>query len=127
MKKESTIQASSLLAVGMRDDVFPMRLQSGVFRSLHDDRIIKVGQSGVSDSMLIVSVTITPEMVGCVVPVAVAAEFKTKNGRQSNDQKKWQAAFEKRGGIYRLIRSVGEIEALIELVKSGKVFINANK
>jgi len=125
--KETNIQNASLLAVGSRADVLPMRLQSGVFRTLHDNRIIRVGQKGVADSMLIVAVEITPEMVGVIVPVAVAAEFKTQKGKQSNDQKLWQSAFEKRGGIYRLIRSVGEIEALVAQVKSGKLFTKVNK
>ena len=127
MKKETNIQNASLLAVGSRPDVLPMRLQSGVFRSLHDDRVVRVGQKGVADSILIVAVEITADMIGSLVPVAVAAEFKTQKGKQSDDQKLWQSAFEKRGGIYRLIRSAGEIEALVAQVKSGKLFTKVNR
>lgn len=125
--KEINIQNECLLAVGMRHDVLPMRLQSGLFRSLNDNRIIRVGQKGVADSMLIVAVEITADMIGSMVPVAVAAEFKTKKGKQSEDQKSWQSAFEKRGGIYRLIRSAGEIETLVRQVKSGSLFTKVNK
>jgi hypothetical protein len=114
---ESNIQNASLIAVGTRDDVLAMRLHSGMFRSMHDDRIIRVGQKGMADSMMIVSVEITPEMVGKTVGIALAAEFKTNKGKQSDDQKRWQSAIEKRGGFYRLIRSASEMIKFIDDIK----------
>ncbi len=118
MLKEKNIQNASLLAIGSDPDVLAMRLQSGVFRSMDDPhRIVKVGTPGVSDSIAIVRVTITPDMVGKSVAVCAAAEFKTLKGKQRDAQVKWQAAFEKRGGKYRLIRSVEEMNGFINAIK----------
>jgi hypothetical protein len=116
--KEKNIQNASLLAIGSDPDVLAMRLQSGVFRSMDDpSRIVKVGTPGVSDSIAIVRVVITPDMVGKTVAVCAAAEFKTLEGKQRDAQVKWQAAFEKRGGKYRLIRSVEEMNGFINAIK----------
>ncbi len=118
MLKEKNIQNASLLAIGSDPDVLAMRLQSGVFRSMDDpSRIVKVGTPGVSDSIAIVKVVITPDMVGKTVAVCAAAEFKTLKGKQRDAQVKWQAAFEKRGGKYRLIRSVEEMNGFINAIK----------
>lgn len=72
------------------------------------------------DSFMVVAVTITPEMVGRTIGVAVAPEFKTAKGAQEDDQKKWQRAFEARGGVYRLVRSPEEMTALVDDVQSGR-------
>ncbi len=118
MLKEKNIQNASLLAIGSDPDVLAMRLQSGVFRSMDDpSRIVKVGTPGVSDSIAIVKVVITPDMVGKTIAVCAAAEFKTLKGKQRDAQVKWQAAFEKRGGKYRLIRSVEEMNGFINAIK----------
>lgn len=113
-------QNPALLAVGARHDVLVWRQQSGVFRSYDDpDRVVRIGAPGMADSMMVVAVQITPEMVGRTVGLAVAAEFKTNAGRQSPAQVRWQQAFQKRGGIYRLIRSAAEMVGLVEDVKNG--------
>lgn len=118
---ETRIQNSALLAVGQRQDVMAMRLQSGVFRSYDDpDKIVRVGQPGLADTMMIVAVQITPEMVGKTVGVAVAAEIKTAKGRQSAAQRAWQTAFEARGGQYRLVRSPDEMLDVVDGVQRGE-------
>jgi hypothetical protein len=118
---ETKIQNSALLAVGQRSDVLAMRLQSGVFRAYDDpDKIVRIGQPGLPDTMMLVATQITPEMVGKTIAVAVAAEIKTARGRQSEAQRNWQAAFEARGGVYRLIRSPDEMVALADEVQRGK-------
>lgn len=118
MSSEKNIQNASLLAIGCDEEVLAMRLQSGIFRSMDDpSRIVKVGTPGVSDSIAIVRVTITPEMVGKSVAVCAAAEFKTAKGKQRDAQVKWQQAFEKRAGKYRLIRSATEMKEFINEVK----------
>jgi hypothetical protein len=43
---------------------------------------------------------------------ALAVEFKTLTGKQSDDQKRWQAAVERRGWAYRIVRSLTEMEAV---------------
>lgn len=119
---ESTqIQNPSLLAVGARSDVLVWRQQSGLFRQFEAPHTpVRVGVPGMADSMAVVAVTITPDMVGRTIGVAVAPEFKTTRGRQSEAQRNWQTAFEKRGGVYRLVRSADEMLALIDDVKNGR-------
>jgi len=117
---ETKIQNAALLAVGQRPDVLAMRLQSGVFRAYDDpDKIVRIGQPGLPDTMMLVATQITPDMIGKTIAVAVAAEIKTAKGRQSEAQRNWQAAFEARGGVYRLVRSPDEMVALADEVQRG--------
>ena len=111
-----------MLEVGCDPDVLVWRQQVGNFRAMDNpNRIVKIGVPGMSDAMMIVRVKITPEMVGKEIGVAVAPEFKVpRSGRQSDKQKLWQASFERRGGIYRLIRSAAEMLALVRDVKEGR-------
>lgn len=118
---ETNVQNSALLAVGQLPDVLAMRLHSGCFRAYDDpSKIVRVGQPGLPDTMMLVAVTIDHSMVGKTVAVAAAAEIKTQTGRQSDKQAAWQAAFQKRGGIYRLIRSAAEMLQLVDDVKHGR-------
>jgi hypothetical protein len=115
------VQDPCFLAVGGRDDCLIWRQQVGLFRAYDNpDRVLRAGMAGQSDSGMIVRVKITPEMVGQEVGIAVQPEFKAVNGRQSDKQKNWQAAVELAGGIYRLIRSVGDMDLLIDDVKNGR-------
>lgn len=118
--RETAVQNSALLAVGKRQDVLAMRMHSGVFRSMDDPRqLVRVGVPGIADTFVVVAVTIAPEMIGKTVGIAAAAEIKTEDGRQSTAQRRWQQAFEMRGGIYRLVRSEKDMIGLVEDVKLG--------
>jgi hypothetical protein len=118
---ETKIQNSALLAVGARPDVLSMRLQSGVFRAYDDpDKIVRIGQPGLPDTMMLVATKITPDMIGKTVAVAVAAEIKTARGRQSDAQRAWQRAFEARGGTYELVRTPDQMVALVDRVQRGE-------
>lgn len=120
---ETKIQNRALLAVGMRPDCLAMRMQSGVFRAMNDpDRIVKVGSPGVADTLVMVKVTITPDMIGKTVAVPLAAEIKTKDGQQSQAQRDWQRSFEARGGVYRVVRTPEEMTAVVAEVQSGQAF-----
>lgn len=119
--QETITQNECLLAVGQMPDVLAWRQQVGTFRAMDNpQRVVKVGTPGMADSMLVVAVTITPEMVGQTVGVAVATEFKTATGRQRQQQAAWQRAFQLRGGVYRLVRSVQDMLQLVDDVRSGK-------
>lgn len=110
-----------MLAVGMRPDVLVWRQQSGVFRAYDDpSRIVRVGVPGMSDAGAIVAVTITPDMVGKTIGVAVQPEFKTAKGTQRDKQQLWQAAVEKRGGVYALVRSAEQMTELVARVQRGE-------
>lgn len=120
---ETKIQNRALLAIGLDPDVLAMRVQSGVFRAMDDpDRIVKVGSPGVADTMAFVRTVITPEMVGKVVAVPLAAEIKTETGKQSKDQQAWQKSFEARGGIYRIVRKPEDMIDAVEEIRTGRAF-----
>lgn len=120
--QETVIQQDAMLSVGCDTGVLVWRQQVGTFRSMDNpNRIVRIGVPGMSDSMMVVRMKITPDMVGREIGVAVAAEFKVpKSGRQSAAQKNWQKAFQARGGIYRLIRSAAEMVALVRDVREGR-------
>ena len=114
------VQNPALLAVGARPDVLIWRQHVGLFRPFHSpDRVVHVGHPGMSDAGAIVQVTITPDMVGKTVGIAVQPEFKTRTGRQREDQEHWQAAVQQRGGIYELVRSPEQMIDLVERVQRG--------
>ena len=120
-KETRTAAHPALLAVGARPDVMIWKQPVGLFRALEDPtRKVMVGTPGQADSIAVVAVTITPDMVGRTIGVAVAPEFKTNTGKQSQRQKDWQAAFEKRGGIYRLVRNAADMIGLVHDVQTGR-------
>ncbi|WNA15555.1 hypothetical protein [Acinetobacter phage HFM1] len=119
--KETNIQALSLVEASRYEHTFVWRNQTGKFRSMDAKRIVNVGVKGAADSLAVVRVKITPEMVGSYIGVACAMEFKVpKTGRLSEDQKNWARKFSECGGKYAVIRSPDEAKEFIESVKSGK-------
>ena len=83
------------------------RNNTGKFRSMTDpQRIVSVGQVGSADIIGVKPVTITADMVGKVIGQAIAIEVKTPTGKQSQEQKNWQQAFENHGGIHILGRGL---------------------
>jgi hypothetical protein len=120
MSERNSVQNPSLLLAGQRPDTLIWRQQSGVFRSYDTpDRIVRVGTPGMADAGAIVAVTITPDMVGQTIGVAVQVEFKTSTGRQSADQKLWQLATEKRSGVYSIVKSTNDMENLLNDISTG--------
>lgn len=120
---EARIQAAAFLETGRHPDVLAFRQQSGVFRAMNDNnRVVRVGQPGMADAGMIVPVVIEPWMVGMTVGAAVQAEFKTRRGRQAEDQHSWQDAVRRAGGVYRLVRSAEDMQRLISEVRSGEAW-----
>jgi len=117
--RETThVQHPAMLAVGARSDVLVWRQQSGLFFT-REGNPVRVGLPGMADAGMIVAVTVTPDMVGRTVGVAVQPEFKA-GGQQSEAQANWQAAVERRGGIYRLVRSSADMLRLVGDVQHGR-------
>lgn len=120
-RETRTVAHPALLAVGQRPDVLIWKQPVGLFRALNDpERKVFVGTPGQSDAMAVVAVTITPDMVGKTIGVAVAPEFKAAQGKQRKSQELWEAAFTQRGGVYRLVRSQGDMQQLVEDVQHGR-------
>jgi hypothetical protein len=100
MSSEAVIQQNIRLALGQRDDIFMFRINVGVFRPMRGEqaRAIRSAPDG------------TPDLLGVKAHgQAFGIEVKASKGRQSQAQKNWQRAWEKRGGIYILARSVEDV------------------
>ena len=100
MKSEAVLQQEILLALGLRDDIFMFRINVGKFRPLEGGpRVIQSAPEG------------TPDLMGVLGPSgqAFGIEVKTAKGKQRDAQKRWQDAWEKRGGIYILARSLEDV------------------
>jgi len=112
-------QNPAMLEAGQRGDVLVWRQVSSLLYT-RDGTPVRVGLPGMADAGMVVAVTITPDMVGRVIGVAVQAEFKADTGRQSEAQRNWQAAVQRRGGVYRLVRCAADMAGLIEDVQHGR-------
>lgn len=104
---ETKIQNRIMMAMSKKGYLC-WRNQVGLFKTM-DGRTVNIGVKGSSDLMAIKPIVITPDMVGQTLPIFVAVEVKTATGRQSEPQKKWQAAVEKLGVEYILARSENDI------------------
>lgn len=111
---ETNVQNSILLAMSSAGHLV-WRNQVGVFRGVHDERRVRVGIPGQGDIMAVVPLTITADMVGQTVGLAVNVEVKTHRAgsRQSAQQKRWEAAWRDRGGVYLIARSAHDAASLL--------------
>ena len=116
--REINIQNLSLVEASKDKDVFVFRNQTGVFKTMDGRNTVRVGLNGAADSFGLLKYKVKPEDVGRELCLFFAAEFKTKNGRQSDDQKNWQAKIESLNAPYRLIRSPEEMIKFIDDIKS---------
>lgn len=103
---EAALQSEIRLALGQRDDVMLFRINVGKFRPLHgpQDRVIQSAPNG------------TPDLLGVLAPHgrALAIEVKAPKGRQREEQQAFQRAWEARGGLYILARSVDDVLSRID-------------
>jgi VRR-NUC domain len=100
MSSEAVLQQEIRLALGLRDDIMMFRINVGMFRPLEGNqrRIIRSAPEG------------TPDLLGVMSPGrAFGIEVKAPKGRQREAQTAWQEAWEKRGGIYILARSLADV------------------
>lgn len=101
---EAQIQAAIRLALGQRDDIMLFRINVGKFRPINgpQDRVIQSAPPG------------TPDLLGVIKPgTALAIEVKDAKGKQRPEQVAFQKAWEARGGLYILARSVDDVLARI--------------
>lgn len=57
------------------------------------------------------------DILGTVRGRPIALEVKTEIGRQSKEQRDWQSAWEAAGGVYAIVRSVGEARAVVDNIR----------
>ena len=107
MPTEAQTQRDLLLAIGVIPGLHVERTNTGVATDLRSQRRIRFGTPGAPD----VRVTLAGR--------AVAIECKSPTGRQTDDQRRWQAAHEAAGGVYLLCRDSAEtVRTLAELAAS---------
>jgi hypothetical protein len=95
--KESELQDRIRIALGCVPGLVLWRNNVGVSRTASGGFLrYGVGGNGAAD------------LIGIYKGRLVAVEVKTEKGVQSNVQKQWQGVVERNGGIYVVIRSVGE-------------------
>ena len=96
---EAVLQQEIRLALGQRQDIMMFRINVGKFRPLDGGpRVIQSAPEG------------TPDLLGVISPGrAFAIEVKAPRGKQRDVQVAWQVAWEKRGGIYVLARSLDDV------------------
>ena len=98
---EAQVQAEILVAITAYPRAFFHRSNTGVARDA-SGRVIRFGLRG------------APDIQGCYCGRAVGIEVKSSDGRQSPDQKRWQACFERAGGIYILARTVTDVTSVLD-------------
>lgn len=96
---EAVLQQEIRLALGQRQDIMMFRINVGKFRPLDGGaRVIQSAPEG------------TPDLLGVIAPGrAFAIEVKALRGKQRQVQAAWQLAWERRGGIYILARSLDDV------------------
>lgn len=119
---ETNISNGILLALSGKD-CLAWKQTVGSFRAIDNpQRIVQVGTPGMSDIMTVRALTITPDMVGKTVGIAVAHEVKTASGTQRKGQQLWERALNKAGGIYLISRSpeqaLEQVASLPDLILS---------
>lgn len=108
---ESDIKRTILLRLGARPDTLVWNHPTGCARAMHPPhQVITYGCVGSPDIIGCKSVTIPHSWVGRQVGLAIGVEVKTPTGRQSEQQRKFQAAWTARGGLYILATSADEAE-----------------
>lgn len=103
MSKEAVLQQQIRLALGMRDDIMMFRINVGTFWAMTGPkRAVRSAPDG------------TPDLLGVIlrgngIGQAFGIEVKAPKGRQREAQVAFQTAWERRGGIYVLARSVDDV------------------
>lgn len=99
-KSEKQIQNEILLAFATRSDMRLWRANTGYGLTMDRQRMVHFGVTGQAD-------------LSGILPGGrrLEIEVKTPEGRQSQEQKNYQAMIERFGGVYVLARSVDDVYA----------------
>lgn len=121
MTSEKRILNEALIAVSALPGVLAWRNNSGqawqgqrVMVGTGQHLIIRPGMVVLQDARPITfGLPGSADILGVIEARAFGVETKTVTGRQSDQQKKFQAAFERAGGLYGVARSPEEAVALL--------------
>lgn len=95
--KESTILGEARIYLGTLPGAMFIRINTGVYRAMWSKGVVRSAPNGTAD------------LLGAYCGYAVAAEAKTTKGKQTKDQRNFQIAWEKAGGVYILFTSVDDL------------------
>ncbi len=133
MTSEQAIQSQILVAIGALDGVLVWRQNVGRAPSAWQ-RVSEYSAARIRNLLLIedprplyvsagrlvqYGAPGQPDIMAIVAGRFVGIEVKADKGRQSANQRVWQAAIEAAGGVYVLARTVGEATRAIEEVRRG--------
>ena len=112
MSSEAVFQQQIRLALGMRDDIMMFRINVGKFRPIDgaQGRVIQSAPEGTPDLLGVIRrefAMIDVPFIG--IGQAFGIEVKSHKGKQREAQRAFQIAWEKRGGIYILARSLEDV------------------
>ena len=102
---ESSILQACLVYLSYKPEVYWIRNNSGAAQTIRHGRpggYIQFGKKG------------SPDIVICHNGQYIGLEVKSPTGHQSGDQKQAEADIRKAGGLYYIIRSVDELQRIIE-------------
>lgn len=101
---EREIQTAIIAAIGSLPGVLVERTNTGSAVDPRTGRRIQFGMPG------------APDLRVTARGRSIAVEVKSATGRQSPEQRRWQAAFEAAGGIYVLARDVATVRDIVQQV-----------
>ncbi len=121
-KQESKLLAQIRLALGERDDILVERINTGVFRAMHSNSVVRSAPNGTPDLICCQRVTLnvsrvvnadgfTPHTREREIEIGryVAIETKAPKGELSEAQLNFKAAVERVAGIYIVARTLDDV------------------
>lgn len=101
MASESVLLAEARLYLGAlaATEAMFIRINTGVFKAMWSEGVVRSAPNG------------TPDLLGIYRGWPVAIETKSKRGRQSEDQRSFQAAWTAAGGVYLMPRTMDALKA----------------
>jgi hypothetical protein len=102
--KESEILKSITEYLSYQKDLYFFRAGSGAFKT-EQGRYFKTGKKG------------CPDVIVCIKGLFVGLEVKNEKNKQSIFQKQAQIDIENAVGIYEVVRSIADVEKLLETIR----------
>ena len=114
--KHGSLKDQILIDLGSRANVMIENTPNGLFRSVHGNRVVRIGHAGMPDIRGAISTSVTHPDSGhwfMTAAVALAVEVKTGRGVLRKDQRKWRDRFISCGGLYILALRVEDVHTVV--------------